>query len=241
MKKILIIKPGSACDLSVYPEKGDYEDWFAAGMGVEKSSFAIIEIFKGKILSGFEEVSGFIITGSARMITDMPEWVEKSAAWIKEAVGRGIPALGVCYGHQLLAHSLGGRVGFNPKGRELGTVKMNLTEEAAGDELFKGFPAQIDVHASHSQTVLELPPGAVRLAFNDMDNNHAFRFGDCAWGNQFHPEFDSIITKGIIQDRRKNIISEGLNPDKMLESVFDSPHGFQLLKRFLEIVKKKES
>jgi GMP synthase (glutamine-hydrolysing) len=241
MKKILIIKPGSARDLSVFSEKGDYEDWFALGMGVKKDKIAVSEIFKGEIPSGFEDISGIIITGSARMITDIPDWALKAAAWIKEAVSKGIPALGVCYGHQLLAYSLGGKVDFNPKGRELGTVKVNLTDEAAKDDLFKIFPDEIEVHVSHSQTVTELPPGAVRLAFNNMDNNHAFRFGECAWGNQFHPEFDPTITECIIRQRREAILSEGLDPDKMLESVSDSPHGFQLLQRFLEIIRKRES
>ena len=57
-------------------------------------------------------------------------------------VERGIPTLGICYGHQLLAHALGGEVGDNPNGREFGTVTVELTAEAADDPLLGGLPRE---------------------------------------------------------------------------------------------------
>ena len=60
------------------------------------------------------------------MVSEREPWSERAAEWLREVAQRGIPLLGICYGHQLLAHALGGRVGANPQGREIGTVEVGL-------------------------------------------------------------------------------------------------------------------
>ncbi|NIQ10109.1 MAG: glutamine amidotransferase, partial [Gammaproteobacteria bacterium] len=74
---------------------------------------------------------------------------------------------------------------------EVGTVEVRLRPEAQDDRLFQTLPARFPVHATHSQSVLALPPGAVHLAENDFDPHHAMRIGSCAWGVQFHPEYSA--------------------------------------------------
>ena len=70
--------------------------------------------------------------------------------------------LGICYGHQLLAHALGGRVDYNPLGRQIGTLDVTLHDAVEHDALFSGFPRTLHVPVSHRQsvTVLRIPPSS---------------------------------------------------------------------------------
>src|SRR5690606_38861481 len=111
----------------------------------------------------------------------------------------GQRVLGVCYGHQLLAHALGGRVDDHPAGREVGTVELELDAAGEGDALFGATPAKFRAHATHRQSVLELPPGATVLARSAHDPHHAVRYAPTAWGLQFHPEFSVGIMRGYLQ------------------------------------------
>src|SRR5688572_21533998 len=77
-----------------------------------------------------EGFAGTIVTGSGAMVTDRHEWSERSAQWLRDAAHDGMPLLGICYGHQLIAHALGGEVDYHPAGREMGTVQLELHPQA---------------------------------------------------------------------------------------------------------------
>ncbi len=105
-----------------------------------------------------------------------------------------------------------------------------------GDALFEGLPEDLQVLASHVESVLELPPGAVLLGSTALDPNHVYRIGQRAWGVQFHPEFDADITRGYIAGRRELLLKEGLDPSALGLACKDSEHGSAVLARFAEIV-----
>ena len=149
----------------------------------------------------------------------------------------GTPLLAVCYGHQLLAQVLGGTVGANPNGRQIGTRQAQLTTASADDALFSGLPASFKVQASHVESVLELPEGAVLLARTDTDPNYAYRIGDSAWGVQFHPEFSADATRAYIKARKEALISEGLDPDELYSNVQETPVAHALIRKFADLVK----
>ncbi len=118
----------------------------------------------------------------AAFVTDHADWSERSAAWLRQTAHAGLPVFGICYGHQLLAHALGGEVAYNPAGRESGTIELELQPQAAQDPLFQGLPQHFAAHATHLQTVLRAPEGAQVLARSPLDGCHAFRWGRQAWG-----------------------------------------------------------
>ena len=70
------------------------------------------------------------------MVTDREDWSEQTAAWIPRVIASGTPVLGIFYGHQLMAHAMGGVVGNFAAGVELGTVPVTLTDKADKDPLF---------------------------------------------------------------------------------------------------------
>jgi len=187
---------------------------------------------------------GVLVSGSVKMVTDRLPWSEAAGTFLRNLVETGQPPiLGVCYGHQLLAQCTGGLVGYNPLGRSLGTFHVNLTPDAQTDALFSCLqPKQtIYVHASHMQSVIILPPKATLLAYSSRDNHHAFRVGERAWGVQFHPEFTQGILNEHITARRQSLIKEGLDPDLLLATTFDSGDGALLLKRFAQLSRQPPS
>jgi GMP synthase (glutamine-hydrolysing) len=169
------------------------------------------------------------------MVTERLPWSEQAAEWLREAVSARVPVLGICYGHQLLAYAHGGRVGDNPRGREYGTVQVALDGEAARDRLLGGMPARFPAQEGHTQSVLSLPRGAVRLASNPWDPHQAFRLGDRAWGVQFHPEFDADIMREYLGHVGETLSAEGQDPQALSVSVRDDPAGPAILRRFVEL------
>jgi len=232
MKPILIIKTGSTLE-DLRKRKGDFEDWIIKGSGLSKNVFLVVDVEHGEKLPPHKNVSAVFITGSHAMVTEHLEWSELTAKWLVGAINDGVPTLGICYGHQLLAHALGGTVAYNPKGREMGTVEIKFNAQVSSDPLLKILPKNPRLHVCHSQTVTNLPPGAVHLAVSDKDTNQAFSFNGNTWGVQFHPEFDADITRTYIQSNSSQLKDEGQDPQQCLDSCLDSPLGDQVIKQFV--------
>lgn len=113
--------------------------------------------------------------------------------WIRTAVEKQIPYLGICLGGQLLAAALGSKVAANRWG-ERGNGKVQLTEEGVNDLLFRRLPQKLVAFQWHDDS-FDLPGGATLLASSAVCPHQAFRIGN-AWGLQFHPE----VTPEIISE-----------------------------------------
>lgn len=236
MQPLLIIETGST-SASIAARFGGFVDWILSASGAPPETAAVVDVRNGGRLPSPADVAGAVVTGSSAMVTDREPWSEATARWLREAVNAGTPVLGICYGHQLLAHALGGVVGDNPGGREIGTRPVRLLAAAHEDPLFSAFGSQIVVQTTHVQSVLELPPGAVHLAASDLDPNHAFCAGDRAWGVQFHPEITAEIMRAYIDERRAILGAEGVDADAMSRATADPGHGSRVLRRFAEIAR----
>ncbi len=232
-----IVKVGTTVP-SVRARRGDFEDFFRAGLDLPPDRVRVVEPPAGDPLPAAGQIAGAIVTGAGAMVTDLAEWSVRTQAWLAELIDAGRPVLGVCYGHQLLAQALGGSVGWNPRGREIGTITVELRDEAAGDPLLSDLGSPLTVQASHSQSVLRLPPGVAHLAHNEHDPHQAFRAGANAWGMQFHPEFDADIVRGYIHERADALRDEGLDPAGRADATRDDPVGHTILRRFASVASK---
>jgi len=231
MSRPLIVKTGETLP-EIRELRGDFEDWIIAGMGLERTEVGVAEVYRGDPLPDPRLPSCVVVTGSSSMVTDREPWSERTAAWLREAASADTPLLGICYGHQLLAHALGGAVADNPSGREVGTVELELQSGAERDPLLSTLSQGERVHVTHVQSVVALPPGARLLASTRLDPLHAFAIGDRIFGVQFHPEFDADVMRRYLKGRRERIESEGIDVDALLEVVADAPGGSRLLRRF---------
>ena len=215
---------------------GDFDRWTLAAIGDVPLPVRVLDVPEGAVLPAAGDCAGVIITGSHAMVTDELPWSRAIEAWLPGIVAARAPVLGICYGHQLLARSLGGVVGYRAQGREIGTVAIGLTPEAADDPLFGGLPGKLEAHTTHAQSVAALPRGAVRLAGNEADPNHAFRFGESAWGVQFHPEFDADVMRAYIQEQAVDLTEAGLDVAALLDGVHETPVAARVLRRFARFV-----
>jgi GMP synthase (glutamine-hydrolysing) len=181
------------------------------------------------VLPSPSDLSGVIVTGSASSVTERARWMLLVESWLRELVAARTPVLGVCFGHQILAQALGGEVQRNPRGREMGTVEL---EVMAKDVLFGGEVGATTVNMSHCDSVVRLPPGAELLARTTLEPHAALRFAPRAWGVQFHPEFDLHVMREYIEERGDLLRGEGLDPKAMHESARDCPAPRALLQGF---------
>lgn len=179
------------------------------------------------------DVVALILTGSASNVPHREPWVLDAEAWLRDVVPTGVPTFGICFGHQILAQALGGRVVKNPRGREIGTKRI---EKLVDDVILDGLPSVFEANATHIDTVAELPPGAVALARSPLDDHQAIRFSSTCYSVQFHPEMDGDVIRGYIGTRREILVGEGFDVDSMLASAVDAPQGRRVLRTFIERV-----
>src|SRR5215469_3916164 len=139
MKPVLIIRTGRA-PAPIRARHGDFPHWFRLGAQLSPERACVVDVEAGETLPGPHEVAGALITGSAAMVTDRAAWSERTAGWIRDAMDVELPLFGVCYGHQLMAHALGGRVDYLPGGREIGTLPIELLPGAEHDPLAAHLP-----------------------------------------------------------------------------------------------------
>jgi len=231
MSPFLILETGQPV-ASMRRHRG-FPHWIRVAAGLHADEAVVVNVEAGESLPAREGFAGTIVTGSGAMVTDRADWSEASAAWLRDAAHAGMPVFGICYGHQLLAHALGGEVGDHPDGREMGTVDIDLHPAAADDALFGPLPDPFAAHATHLQTVLRLPEGATVLAKSVHDACQAFRWGRNAWGVQFHPEFSSTHMRGYVQARHVALQREGRCPKTIASQVRATPQARRVLQRFV--------
>lgn len=215
-------------------QRGTFAELLRAVVGSAwSSSWLVVDCRTERQLPDPTSLAGLVVTGSPHSVTDREPWVLSGESYLAGAVKAGVPVLGVCFGHQMLAQALGGRVARNPRGREIGTVELAL---CADDPLFRDAERPFRVNMSHLDTVVEPPPGAEILGSTALDACAALRFGERAWGVQFHPEFDREIVGHYAMTRADAVREEGLDPEAIAASAADAPTGARVLLRFVDLL-----
>ncbi|WP_455540162.1 glutamine amidotransferase [Terrisporobacter sp.] len=235
MKKIIILKMGDTLE-SVAKQHGEFPNYIIKKAELDEKDIIVVDCAKDEKLPNIDKIKGIIITGSHSMVTDYEPWSVKISYWLKNVINLNIPILGICYGHQLLADILGGKVGYNPDKMEFGTWDIYLTKEGKKDKLLGILPEKFKGHEAHFQSVLEIPEDLKILAYNENDSTQSFVYKDHIWGVQFHPEFLADITKQYLKFVKDDMISSGKDYENIFKKVEEDKYGQLLLKRFVEIV-----
>jgi GMP synthase (glutamine-hydrolysing) len=208
--------------------RGSFAAWIAIGLGPAVRC-ASHDIRTPAPLPGPRDADAFLITGSSASVTERAAWVLRGEELLRRIAHARVPLFGICFGHQMIAQALGGLVERNPRGREIGTVRLH---READDPLFAGLPRRFDVNATHVDTVTKLPPGAEVLATTALDRAAAFRVGPRVHGVQFHPEFDADIMRRYLAARAHLVRQEGGDPDALRAHVHGGTRGRDILHNF---------
>lgn len=230
---LLLVQAGTPPD-DIRALAGDLPQWFRQALGLPAHQVQTVKVFEGEPLPAPGLHRAAVITGSWAMVSDRHAWSEAAAQWIRSAVAQAMPLFGVCYGHQLMAHALGGTVGYHPQGREMGCLEVDLLPAAQSDPLLAGLPPRFKAHLTHLQTVLALPPGAQVLARSAHDAHQLVRYSPTALSTQFHPEFTPAIARACISTRQQVLRGEGRDPEAMLAGLEHAPTPLALLQRFVQ-------
>ncbi|EEW25449.1 type 1 glutamine amidotransferase [Rhodobacter ferrooxidans] len=192
-----ILQTGLAPD-ALAGEMGDYPDMFAqllAGRGLTFRTFRVVEM---EFPSDVHQADGWLITGSRHGAYEDLPFIKPLEDFIRKAIAEKVPLVGICFGHQIVAQALGGKVE-----RHAGGWAVGPTEYDFGGQ-------KLTLNAWHRDQVTELPPGAEVVACNDFCQNAALVYGDRAFTVQAHPEFRAAFVDGLMQTRGKGVVPDDL-------------------------------
>lgn len=144
-------------------------------------------------LPSFTRYHAAIMTGSPAYVSEDEPWMRWGARLIRKLVDDDVmPFLAVCFGHQLMGAAFGADVGQNPRGREMGSIEVSLTNHAVvvDDPLWSAMPRSFQAQCTHRDVIRAPGPHLVVLGKAAHDDNHIVKAGRRQWGVQFHPEFE---------------------------------------------------
>ncbi|MEM6482831.1 MAG: type 1 glutamine amidotransferase [Pseudomonadota bacterium] len=197
--KIGILMTGHALP-SLIERRGDYDAIFAqmlAGHGFAFENYAVVD---GQFPANAEAADGWLITGSKHGAYEEHDWIPQLEALIREIAAAQRPLVGVCFGHQIIAQALGGKVVKYPGGWSVGRQAYTIDGEV------------LNMNAWHQDQVVEAPPGARVIGQSAFCENAALAIGDTILTIQPHPEFDADILSAIAEERGRGVV-----PDALLE------------------------
>lgn len=175
---------------------------------------------EGELPEAVGDCDGYIITGSAAGVYEDHDWLPPLREFVHEVVAARRRLLGVCFGHQIIADALGGRVEKSSKGWGIGhhTYEMTSAEEAV--------PGTFSLLACHQDQVTALPPRARHLARSDFCEFAMFAIDDHVLSLQPHPEFTPGFAVDLYERRRERFGHE--HADAAIASVHEPTHAEEL-------------
>lgn len=215
---------------SYYPD--DVGQWFINAFGGETSRFYVWRIQKEEEPPP-PPYRAVVIGGSMSSVYDNDSWIRRLEEYTRRWIHLGVPLLGVCLGHQIIAQVAGGRVTRNPKGWEMGVCRIDQNSSGLGDPLFDGAPSSFMAMQVHQDIVVELPPNAECLASSALSDVQSFRLGEKIRTIQFHPEFSPEHLRYILSPYQNDLEMQGVDYMSVLSGLQPTPESLRIFANFL--------
>jgi GMP synthase (glutamine-hydrolysing) len=198
--KIGILRAGHSPD-EMKATQGNYDEMFVRLLDGNGFDFETYSVVDGEFPAGPDDADGWLITGSKHGAYEDHPWIAPLEDLIREIHASDKPLIGVCFGHQIIAQALGGKVIKFPGGWSIGRTEYTFDGKT------------VALNAWHQDQVVELPQGARVVGSSDFCANAMLAYGDTVWTVQAHPEFPADFIDGLIKTR-----GEGVVPDAQLEA-----------------------
>lgn len=198
--RIGILETGEVAE-ELRARHGDYPAMFAALLGAADPGLAFftVRVVAGEMPAGPEAADAWLVTGSRHGVYDGLPWIEPLKAFLRACVAARVPVVGICFGHQILAEALGGKVVKSDRGWGLGVQDYELV---ARPSWLADIPDRFAVNAVHQDQVTALPEGATVIARSAHCDYAALVYGDPerpeAITLQPHPEFGPEFMEALI-------------------------------------------
>ncbi|WP_299737968.1 type 1 glutamine amidotransferase [uncultured Roseobacter sp.] len=177
---------------------GLYDQYFARLLDGHGFTFQGWSVVDGIFPDSVEEADGWLITGSKHGAYEDHAWIPPLEDFIRAAYAAKRPMIGVCFGHQIIAQAMGGRVEKFAGGWAVGRTEYQMDGET------------VSVNAWHQDQVVEKPDMAEVIGRNDFCENAALLYGDRMWTIQPHPEYGSDFIGGLIKTRGQGVVPDAL-------------------------------
>jgi len=173
-------------------EHGDYNTMFERLLADQGFVFDTWAVLDNVIPDSIHAADGWLITGSRFGVYENHSWITKLEVFLRDAYAAAVPIVGICFGHQILAQALGGKVEKFSAGWSVGRVEYEIEDQN-----------EAAVLAFHQDQVIELPVDA-RVTGSTPFCNYAFlAYGGSAITMQPHPEFTHAFLQDLLVARNK--------------------------------------
>ena len=227
--KIVIVSNGPGLQ-EIVDEYGHSSSWIPSIIKDKDVTFDIKKVYDNEKLC-LDDGDAWIVTGSKYSVYDEFEWINYLKKFVHDLIQNNKYVQGICFGHQIIAESYGGKVEKNSLGWELGSYPISLTQAGIDSDLFKKFNNNDIAYESHQDVVSKLPKNFIELGYTKKANQ-SFSYQNRVFGVQFHPEFSYDVTKKLMDLRLKN----GVKIDNV--KLIESTNSYHILNNFIKIVKK---
>lgn len=197
--KIGILQTGYAPDAII--AKGDYPDMFQSLLAGHGFTFATYRVVDMEFPADVRDCDGYVITGSKHGAYEDHPFIAPLEQLIRDAFAAGVPVAGICFGHQIMAQALGGKVEKFKGGWSTGP-----TDYAFGDETLR-------LNAWHQDQVVTPPPGATTIASSPFCAYAGLAYGKTGYSVQAHPEYGPEFIQGLIDHRGRGVVPDALLKD----------------------------
>lgn len=195
--RIGILQTGQSPDI-LRGEMGDYPDMFARLLANRGLDFKAYHVEGMEFPKDVHECDGWLITGSRHGAYEDHPFIPPLETFIREAYAEEVPMVGICFGHQIIAQALGGKVERFAEGWSIGPTEYDFGGE------------KVTMNAWHRDQVTVPPPSAARVATSAFCENAALVYGNRAFTVQAHPEFDDGFVEGLMETRGKGLVPDDL-------------------------------